>query len=157
MSPYLVSKLLRASVIALQFGSTFMLLLVVYGVFALMDCDWGFDGLIGLLVFQPILGAIVSSLSIGICFLVGLPVRMNRTLNSWWKKHYYIAASGSGIGLLLVVLSALPPFTGTVFTDIEEAVTPRQVPHSALLFTGWFLIAFMTLHIYPPFLVRKPA
>ncbi|TAE77848.1 MAG: hypothetical protein EAY81_12215 [Bacteroidetes bacterium] len=119
-------------------------------VFALLDSDFGLDGLFGLLIFQPIIAIILSGLTVFVCLIVGLPIRLNSKLNYWWTTNLYIAIIGTIIGLTLLVLSLLPTFSETATYDLNGVPTLKQIPNSILSISGWLLTAFSLLHIYPP-------
>lgn len=136
--------------IVFQLVSTFILTLGVYLIYALLDSDFGFDGLVGLLIFQPLLGTVISILTIFVCLIVGLPIRLDKRINKWWADNFYIPIIGTGCGLIFLFLATLPYFTETVSTDINGQQTFKQIPNSFLSYTGWVLTAFMTLHIFPP-------
>lgn len=119
-------------------------------VFALLDNDFGFDGLFGLVIFQPIIAIILSSLTIFICLIVGLPIRLNNKLNYWWTTHFYISIIGTVIGLTFLLLALLPTFKETVTYDLDGQPTLKQIPNSIFSISGWLLTAFSLLHIYPP-------
>ena len=125
-----MSKIIALLTLAFQFTLTFIVIFCIYMFFALLDNDFGLDGLVGLFIFQPIFGIILSVLTIIVCFIVGLPIRLNKKLNYWWTTNFYISIIGAICGLTLLVIALLP---NTVF-----------------LCMGWFLTAFSLLHIYPP-------
>jgi hypothetical protein len=119
-------------------------------VFALLDSDFGFDGLFGLIIFQPILAIILSGLTIFVCLIAGLPIRLNNRLNYWWTTNFYIAIIGTIIGLTLLFLALLPNFSETVTYDLDGLPTSKQIPNSTFSYIGWLLTAFSILHTYPP-------
>lgn len=118
--------------------------------FALLDSDFGFDGLLGLFVFQPIFALILSGLTIFVCLIAGLPIRLNSKLNYWWTTNFYTAIIGTVFGLTFLFLALLPTFRETVTYDLDGQPTLKQIPNSVLSISGWFLTAFSLLHIYPP-------
>ena len=119
-------------------------------VFALLDSDFGFDGLFGLVIFQPIIAIILSGLTIFVCIIVGLPIRLNTRLNYWWTTNFYIAIIGAIIGMTFLFLALLPTFSETVTYDLDGEPTLKQIPNSTFSYIGWLLTAFSILHIYPP-------
>lgn len=136
--------------IGLQVVLTFVATVCVYMVYALLDSDFGFDGLFGLVIIQPIVGAILSLLTICLCSLVGLPIRLNKNLNRWWTTHFYISILGVVCGVTFLALAFLPNLQGTVATQIEGQETIKHIPDFSLAISGWFLTAFSLLHLYPP-------
>jgi hypothetical protein len=119
-------------------------------VFALLDNDFGFDGLLGLFVFQPIFALILSGLTIFVCLIAGLPIRLNNKLNYWWTTNFYIAIIGTIFGLIFLFLSLLPALRETVTYDLDGQPALKQIPNAILSISGWLLTAFSLLHIYPP-------
>jgi cation transport ATPase len=118
-------------------------------IFALLDSDFGIDGLVGLIIIQPVLGCIISVLTIVVCFIIGLPLHFNRRINRWQKKHFYLSIIMLFAGLLALLLSLFPSFAEEVevMADGYEAV--KNVPNRYLSLSGWFLTAFSILHLYP--------
>ena len=145
-----MTKLFTILTIGLQFKLAFVSTVCIYMVYAILDSNFGFDGLFGLIIFQPIIGAILSHFTIFVCSLIGLPIRMNKNLNHWWTTHFYISLLGAVCGLIFLALAFLPNFQDTVTTQIDGQATIKNIPNSFLAYTGWFLTAFSFLHLYPP-------
>jgi len=136
--------------LGLQIALTFIATFCIYMVFALLDSDFGLDGLFGLVIFQPIIAIILSGLTIFVCLIVGLPIRLNSKLNYWWTTNFYISIIGTIIGLTFLFLALLPTFRETATYDLDGQKTLKQIPNSILSIFGWLLTAFSLLHIYPP-------
>ena len=136
--------------LGLQIALTFIVTCCIYMFFALLDNDFGFDGFFGLVIFQPIIAIILSGLTIFVCLIVGLPIRLNNKLNYWWTTNFYISIIGAIFGLCFLFLSLLPTFRETVTADIDGQQTLKQIPNSILSYLGWLLTAFSILHTYPP-------
>lgn len=145
-----MSKTISILTLGLQIALTFIATFCIYMVFALLDSDFGFDGLFGLVIFQPIIAIILSVLTIFVCLIVGLPIRLNNKLNYWWTTHFYISIIGTVIGLTLLLLALLPTFKETVTYDLDGVPTLKQIPNSTFSYIGWLLTAFSILHTYPP-------
>ena len=145
-----MNKTITILILVLQIALTFIATFCIYMVFALLDSDFGFDGLFGLIIFQPIIAIILSGLTIFVCLIVGLPIRLNNKLNYWWTTNFYISIIGTICGLTFLLLALLPTFGQTVTYDLDGASTLKQIPNSILSITGWLLTAFSILHIYPP-------
>jgi len=143
-----MNKIIAVVTLCLQIVLTFIAIFCVYMFFALLDNDFGFDGLFGLFIIQPIIGIILSLLTIIVCLTLGLPIRLNKKINHWWATNFYVSIIGTVIGLILLFLALLPNFNETVI--INEQETFKQIPNSTLSYVGWFLTAFSLLHIYPP-------
>ncbi|WP_162345904.1 hypothetical protein [Pontibacter fetidus] len=123
--------------------------------FALLDYSGGFEKFLGLLVFQPVIAVLLSGLTIVLCFIVGLPIRFNKTINQWWTKNYILTIALVIVGLIFLFLSLLPPFTEAVTLTIDEEIVNKTIPNTILAITGWFIFAFAFLHTYPPYIVRQ--
>jgi hypothetical protein len=119
-------------------------------VFALLDSDFGFDGLFGLFIIQPIFAIVLSGLTILVCLIVGLPIRLNNKLNYWWTSNFYIAIIGAACGLTFLLIAFHPNLKETVTADLNGQPTLKQIPNLAFITIGWFLTAFSILHTYPP-------
>jgi hypothetical protein len=145
-----MTKVFTILTIVLQVALTFVWIICVYMIYSVFDSDFGFDGLFGLVIIQPIIGAILSLVTIFLCLFVGLPIRLNKNLNRWWTKHFYISLIGFFCGLTFLVLAFLPNFQHSVTTHTDGQATIKYIPNSYLAITGWFLTAFSLLHLYPP-------
>jgi uncharacterized membrane protein YbhN (UPF0104 family) len=142
-----MGKLIDLLILGLQMALTFTVLFCIYMFFALCDNEFGIDGLFGLFIIQPVFSVILSMITIIVCVLIGLPIRLSRKLNCWWTKHFYIAIFGGILGMVVFVFSIFPNFKETVVLDNEIT---KQIPNTALVSAGWLLTAFSLLHIYPP-------
>jgi len=145
-----MNKIIAIVTLGLQLVLTFIVIFCIYMLFALLDNDFGFDGLFGLFIIQPIFGIILSILTIIVCLILGLPIRLNKKINYWWTTNFYISIIGAISGLTLLFLALLPNLNETVTVIINEQETSKQIPNSTLSYVGWFLTAFSLLHIYPP-------
>ncbi|WP_136666907.1 hypothetical protein [Flavobacterium sp. H122] len=145
-----MNKTITILTLGLQITLTFIATFCIYIVFALFDSDFGIDGLFGLVIFQPIIAIILSSLTIFVCLVVGLPIRLYSKLNYWWTTNFYISFIGTIIGLTFLFLALLPTFRETVTYNLDGQPTLKQIPNSMLFISGWLITAFSLLHIYPP-------
>ncbi len=144
-----MSILINLLILFIQCAVTFILTLFIYMTFVFLDYEGGFDNFIGTTIFQPILGGLISILTIMICLIIGLPIRLGKTINSWWSRNYLISIIGTIVGLTLLIMSFLPSFKETVKTIIENEEITKETPNLILVSIGWFLTAFSTLHIFP--------
>ena len=146
-----LTKILHLLIIAFQIGVTFAILVLIYMIFALLDYEGGFDRILGLAVFQPIVAIILSSLTIIFCFLLGLPIRIVSAINVWWTKHFYLAIVLVLLGIVFLILSITPHFMtqASITTGGEQVI--KSIPHGPLVILGWFLTGFSILHCYPPY------
>ena len=127
----------HALLLLVQAGLTFGVLLGTYLLLALLDYTGGFPAFIGLLVFQPLMGALFSLATMRVCVLVGLPLRL-AAFGSWWRQRPLLALAGAGAGGALLVLSLFVRGASHAAAFTEPSVL-------ALAATGWFLLAFCLL------------
>ncbi|OWP61541.1 hypothetical protein CDA63_18940 [Hymenobacter amundsenii] len=128
--------------LSVQAGTTFVVLLGVYLLLALLDYRGGLDGLIGLVAFQPLMGALLSLATISLCVLVGLPLRL-AAFGRWWRQRTFLALGGAAASVALLVLSLFMQGGTVPATFTEPSVL-------VLAGCGWFLLAFCLLHVFPP-------
>jgi fatty acid desaturase len=107
-----------------------------------------YDGLLSM-IFQPIIGVIFSSIASFFLLLLGLPIRLNRTVNRVWKRYWWIALVLAGIGIVLMACSWLACFRKKVFVAEGQEF---ESFHPALSIGGWLVMLFAVLHFFPPFL-----
>ena len=145
-----MNKIISILTLGLQIALTFIATFCIYMVFALLDSNFGFDGLFGFVIFQPIFAIILSGLTIFCCLIVGLPIRLNTKLNYWWTTHFYVSIMGTIIGLTFLLLALLPTFRENVSYDLDGIPASKQIPNPTFSYIGWLLTAFSILHTYPP-------
>jgi hypothetical protein len=143
--------ILNLIVLGLQGIVTFITLLVIYMIFVLLDYQGGIDSFIGTTLFQPIIGGLISMVTIAICLLIGLPIRISDRINKWWTSRMWLSILGILVGLSLIVLSLLPSMTETITTTIEGEIIQKQIPNIGFATSGWFLTGFSLLHLFPPY------
>lgn len=133
-----------------QVSITSIVLFTVYIIYAVADIDEAdmING-IGFLIFQPLLGFLLTSLTILACLVAGLPIRLIKWLKQWWYTKPFIPLLGIIIGLLLLVLAFHPTWMETQQGVISGEPTEKQVPNDIISITGWFVTAFSLLHFYP--------
>ena len=118
--------------------------------FAMFDYQGGFANFVGLTLFQPILAFLLSILTVIVCGLVGLPIRLNNRLNTWWRTHFYVSILIGFSGLVACAISLMPGFVEEVTYRMDGMDMSQTVPNQILSVLGWFLVAIGTLHAYPP-------
>ena len=118
--------------------------------FAMFDYQGGFASFVGLTLFQPTLAIILSILTVIVCGLVGLPIRLNSRLNNWWRTHFYVSIIIGFLGLVACAISLMPGFVEEVTYRMDGMDMTQTVPNQTLSISGWFLVAIGTLHTYPP-------
>ena len=145
-----MGKMITILMLLLQIAFTFIATFCIYMVFALFDNDFGFDGFFGLIIFQPIMGILLSGFTIFVCFIIGLPIRLNKKLNYWWTTNFFIPIIGTVLGLIFLFMALLPTFSETVTYELDGEPALKKIPNSIFSIVGWLLTAFSLLHIYPP-------
>jgi len=137
-------------ILLIQISITAVVLFIIYIIYALADIDEA-DMVNGLafLVFQPLLGCILTSLTIVACLLAGLPIRLVKRLKHWWYTKPLFPLLGLLVGLWLLVLAFYPAWKETQQVIIDNAATQKPAPNTFMSVTGWFMTAFSLLHFYP--------
>jgi hypothetical protein len=133
-----------------QLFVTFATLFVIYIIYALLDVDDAdmING-IGFVVFQPLFGFILTSITILICFVLGLPIRLKSKVRKWWLTRPLLPIIGVVLGLLLLLLAFSPNLTATKQVVLNGETVDKKLPNPSVSITGWFLTAFCLLHFYP--------
>lgn len=144
-------KLIKAFTICIQICASLVALFVVYMIFAFFDYQGGIDNFVGMIILQPLMAIIISVFTLFICFLIGLPIRINKKLNKFWRERFYLAPILVLCGIISCIFSLLPAFT----EEIEVAEHIVRFPNLFFSIIGWFLIAFGFLHLYLPYKIEK--
>ncbi|WP_303311764.1 hypothetical protein [Hymenobacter sp. BT730] len=145
-----MSFIYRTLVLFGQLALTFCSLLGIYLLFALMDYQGGIDGLLGLIVVQPLFGVILTLITIGLCACIGLPLRLQGKLRDWWLHRTSIRFGLLVLGIALLVSSVL---NQQLVYDAEGL--PKHAPNAWLAIEGWFITGFSLLHAYPPLVLQN--
>ena len=141
---------LSGRTIRLQILSTFIALFFIYLVFEVFKVEE--SDLIGevlFVMFKPFFSIAAGFVTICICLIVGLPLRLINTLSNWWIQKPLAQVLLLAIGLLLLILSANTHFALLVSADIAGAEVLKSEPNRYLALSGWFITAFSMLHFYP--------
>jgi hypothetical protein len=107
-----------------------------------------YDGILSM-IFQPIMGAIFTTIAIVIMLIAGLPIRFIRLLNTWWRQHWWIVFVIGAVAFGMMYASWMPQYRIKVF-DPEMNMEVDSF-HPALAISGWMMTIFAVLHFYPPF------
>jgi hypothetical protein len=106
-----------------------------------------YDGVLSL-IFQPIIAVILTTIGIGIVWLVGLPIRLFSGLRSWWIDHWWISFAIGTVAFVMMWASWLPSLRIQVWNpDLESH---EDSFHPLLGFGGWLLTVFAVFHFFPP-------
>jgi len=127
----------------------------VFMIFALFDYKGGVANFIGMALFQPIAALIAAGLTIIFCLIIGLPIRMNKQLNIWWRKNFYVSLILTFIGISFCAVSLVPQFMEEITYSMEGMDFEDSVPNRLLSLVGWFFLSFGTLHLFPPYELQQ--
>ncbi len=133
-----------------QLVITFSVSSFIYVIMAFFENEGGIDGMFGFL-FSLIIAWFLSWLNILIVFIIGLPIRTNYRIFKWWTSHSYIPISLIIIGFVLLFLATTTYFENIITIKINEKNELKRISNIQLQITGWFLITFSTLHLFPPY------
>jgi hypothetical protein len=136
------------TILFIQCAIAFGTLMIFYMLLVLLDYQGGFDGFIITTFFQPIIGGIISLLTIVICLIIGLPIRFIVTLRLLWSE-YYVSIFGILIGLTCLVLSFNSSMIEKVKVMENNVEIIKDTPNLKLLVIGWFGVCFSILHFFP--------
>ena len=145
-----MNRIIKIATILFQVGLTIGTTFILYMLFAMFDYQGGFANFVGLTLFQPILAIVLSILTVIVCGLVGLPIRLNNRLNNWWRTHFYVSILIGLLGIVACAISLLPKFVEEITYRMDGMDMTQTVPNQILSISGWFLVAMGTLHAYPP-------
>ena len=146
-----MNKVINILTVAIQIGATLITMFVLFMIFALLDYRGGIEGLIGILIFQPIMAIVFSLLTIFICVIIGLPLRLHRRLNIWWRTKFYISLVLVIIGLTMCIVSFMPSMIEEIEYNQDGIIQFVTVPNMYLVSIGWFMLAFGILHSFLPY------
>jgi len=99
------------------------------------------------ILYLFVIPIILIPLTIAICLIVGLPIRLSSKIYNWWLSNSYIAFIGLTLGFIIILLS--PNFTNDIEIVENGIQTYKDFPNETILGTGWFVTAFFLLHFYP--------
>ena len=106
-----------------------------------------YDGPLSM-IFQPIVGVILTGIAIFLLLILGLPIRLSKTVNLWWRKHWWISFVIGTAAFTMMCLSWHSKFRIKVMDpEVNQLVDSF---HPALAIGGWMLTLFAVLHFYPP-------
>ncbi len=145
-----MTLIIKIATILFQVGLTIVTIFILYMLFAMFDYQGGIANFVGLAIFQPIFAIILSLLTVIICGLIGLPIRLNKRLNNWWRTHFYISILIGFLGIVACAISLMPGFIEEITYRMDGMEMTQTIPNQILSISGWFLVAMGTLHTYPP-------
>ena len=127
--------------------SATIFLFIVYMLYAIIDL-YEIDTLniVGLFTYQAIVGLIMALLTAICALIIGLPIRLNSRVNSWWRKNPGIWIGILALGIFLMLMAWSDNFSEVIYT--EPGKLPREIPHYGISIVGWCFIAFALVHSY---------
>jgi len=104
-----------------------------------------YDGVLSM-IFQPIMGAIFAAITVVLCFILGLPIRLIRSVREMWRRVWWLPLFFGAGGFVLMVMSwVLRVTVHDPATDVDvETFQP------AMALVGWLLSVFAALHFWFP-------
>lgn len=145
-----MNNIINILTFAFQVLLTFLSTFCLYMLYAAFDYKGGFANFVGLTIFQPLWALFFSTITTIFCFVVGLPLRLNRKIKHWWSDHFYLAILLIIVGVGFCITSLTPHFIEQTTYTMEGVDRTDYVPNQMLSISGWFMTAFGTLHIYLP-------
>jgi len=149
----MVWKLVHILMFAGQMVLTMLTLMVLYMTMAIFDTDGGIDGLAGLFFFHPVSALLCAFVTVVICTLAGLFIRLHPRVFRWWTRFFFLDPMLIVFGFILVLLSA--GFTEIRSIEGPEGPVAREVPNAYMFLSGWFLLAFGLMHLFPPYVMLE--
>ena len=111
-----------------------------------------YDGLLTM-ILQPIIGGIFTAIAIAVLIIIGLPIRLVRSINQWWRYYWWIPLTIGTIAFVMMCASWHPSLRIIVFDSELQRDTETFNP--VLSIGGWLLTLFAVLHFYPSRLFDK--
>lgn len=144
----MVRKVMHILLFVGQLALTMATLMILYMTMAIFDTEGGIDGLAGLIFFHPISAMLCALVTVVICGLAGLFIRLNPKVFRWWTRYFFLDFILIVFGFVLVLLSA--SFTEIRTVEGPDGPITREVPNAYMFLSGWFLLAFGLMHLFPP-------
>lgn len=102
------------------------------------------------IIFQPIIGLIITGLAIGPCLVAGLPIRLSKKINETWKKKWWISFVIGSLGFVLMAMSVMKGNQIEVYDSyLKQNV---MTLNSRLSISGFLITIFAVIHFYPPWI-----
>jgi hypothetical protein len=102
------------------------------------------------LIYGIYVPGIFTGLTIIVCVIIGLPVRIVLKVNNWWYSNFGWQITILVISLVLLFLSVNMNFRQKDFIEINGKTEVQYFSNLYLPLTGWFLLAFVILHMSIP-------
>lgn len=130
----------------------------MYMIFALLDRYHGEETLVFLIFVHPVIALVSAAITVTGCFLIGLPLRVNKKMAHWWKNHWFFQAMIVLTGAVLLGLSVA--FPETLRSNPPDLIRhyiepPVLIPNLYYGVSGWLIAAFGIVHFYPPAFILR--
>ena len=104
-----------------------------------------YDGVLSM-IFQPIMGVIFAAIAVAICFIIGLPIRLARSVRELWRRVWWLPLFLGAVGFVLMIMSWVLRVT------VRDPATDMDVQtfQPAMALGGWLLSVFAALHFWFP-------
>lgn len=147
----MVRKTIHIILFVIQAGFSMLTLLLLYLSFALFDPGIAHKGLLSMFFIQPPRAMLFSGITVLICTLAGLYLRLNRTAFRWWTRHFYLALLLIFFGFVCILLSGSGSFADVYVQQTASGEVRREVPDAYMFLSGWFILTFGMMHLFPPY------
>jgi hypothetical protein len=104
---------------------------------------------IGFESHKAIYAVIIIAFTMVITFLIGLPIRIIPNLYQWWTRNPIINILALLVGLSLMFFYSKSFFNGESVSGPSGVSSTLIVGDPYQVLTGWFLLTFSLLHLYP--------
>jgi len=108
-----------------------------------------YDGVLSM-IFQPIMGGIMTGIAMILIALLGLPLLIKKVW-AWWDRFKWISIILISVGVLLMIMSWYPFKMTVIDFETQRSVESFQ---PALALAGWFSVMFGIF--YCPFISVQP-
>ena len=119
-------------------------------IFGLIDSDSGLENYFGLFIIQPIFAILISGITIFLCLIIGLPIRLNSKMNNWIRNHFYVSLIGLLLGFALLLFAFIPNLKENISYQTEDGEAIKEIPNIFCSISGWIVVTFSLVHSYPP-------
>jgi len=144
-----MQKKFNIMVLAKQVVFSFLSLIIIYISYALYFFKGDTNEYLDFVLNIPAISWIFCLMTFIICLLIGLPIRLNRSVNIWWRNKKSVPIILILLGFISIGFSLYPPFLNQIELVNGNLITIKLQGNSILTLIGSFLIPFAILHAYP--------
>ena len=144
-------RLISIPPLLFQFIITFLTLFLIFILFFMTkgNENVGIIEGIGFESHKAIYAVIIIAFTMVITFLIGLPIRIIPNLYQWWTPNPIINILALLVGLSLMFFYSKSFFNGESVSGPSGVSSTLIVGDPYQVLTGWFLLTFSLLHLYP--------